>query len=97
MTAIGVSREAYDSSTKMPDDLPVIGFDDIHLSEFTIAPLTTGANIAAQSRQCCIACIIGRGGVPYEANRENETGSGACISLSSRHSSESRIAHFSLR
>jgi DNA-binding LacI/PurR family transcriptional regulator len=41
MTAIGVMREAYDRDIRIPDDLSVVGFDDIHLAEFTIPPLTT--------------------------------------------------------
>jgi LacI family transcriptional regulator len=41
MTAIGVLREAYEQDIKIPDDLSVVGFDDIHLAEFTIPPLTT--------------------------------------------------------
>jgi DNA-binding LacI/PurR family transcriptional regulator len=41
MTAIGVMREAYDRNMKIPNDLSVIGFDDIRLAEFTIPPLTT--------------------------------------------------------
>jgi len=41
MTAIGVLREAYERSIKIPDDLSVVGFDDIRLAEFTIPPLTT--------------------------------------------------------
>jgi LacI family transcriptional regulator len=41
MTAIGVMREAYDHAIKIPDDLSVVGFDDIRLAEFTIPPLTT--------------------------------------------------------
>src|SRR5579863_922405 len=41
MTAIGVMREAYEQNIKVPDDLSVVGFDDIHLAEFTIPPLTT--------------------------------------------------------
>lgn len=41
MTAIGVLREAYEQNIKIPDDLSVVGFDDIHLSEFTIPPLST--------------------------------------------------------
>ena len=41
MTAIGVLREAYEQSIKIPDDLSVVGFDDIHLAGFTIPPLTT--------------------------------------------------------
>jgi LacI family transcriptional regulator len=41
MTAIGVLREAYDQNITVPDDLSVVGFDDIHLAGFTIPPLTT--------------------------------------------------------
>jgi LacI family transcriptional regulator len=41
MTAIGVMREAYGHNIKIPDDLSVVGFDDIRLAEFTIPPLTT--------------------------------------------------------
>jgi len=41
MTAIGVMREAYERKIKIPDELSVVGFDDIHLTEFTIPPLTT--------------------------------------------------------
>jgi LacI family transcriptional regulator len=41
MTAIGVMREAYEQNIKIPDDLSVVGFDDIHLAQFTIPPLTT--------------------------------------------------------
>jgi LacI family transcriptional regulator len=41
MTAIGVMREAYEQGIKIPDQLSVVGFDDIHLTEFTIPPLTT--------------------------------------------------------
>ncbi len=41
MTAIGVLREAYDCGIETPADLSVVGFDDIHLAQFTIPPLTT--------------------------------------------------------
>ena len=41
MTAIGVMREAYDENIEIPDDLSVVGFDDIRLAEFTTPPLTT--------------------------------------------------------
>jgi LacI family transcriptional regulator len=41
MTAIGVLREAYERNIKIPDDLSLVGFDDIRLAEFTIPPLTT--------------------------------------------------------
>lgn len=41
MTAIGVMREAYDHDLKIPNDLSIIGFDDIRLAQFTTPPLTT--------------------------------------------------------
>ena len=41
MTAIGVMREAFEQNIRIPGDLSVVGFDDIHLAEFTIPPLTT--------------------------------------------------------
>lgn len=41
MTAIGVMREAYEQGIRIPDDLSVIGFDDIRLAQFMIPPLTT--------------------------------------------------------
>ena len=41
MTAIGVMRQSYEEGITVPDDLSVIGFDDIRLAQFTIPPLTT--------------------------------------------------------
>jgi len=41
MTAIGVMREAYDQGIKVPQDLSLIGFDDIRLAQFIIPPLST--------------------------------------------------------
>jgi LacI family transcriptional regulator len=41
VTAIGVLHEAYRAGLRVPDDLSVIGFDNIHLTQMTIPPLTT--------------------------------------------------------
>lgn len=41
MTAIGVMRQAYEDGVNIPDDLSVIGFDDIRLAQFITPPLTT--------------------------------------------------------
>ena len=41
MTAIGVMRQAYEQKIRVPEELSVVGFDDIHLTEFTTPPLTT--------------------------------------------------------
>jgi LacI family transcriptional regulator len=41
MTAIGVLRAAYLKNMRVPQDLSVIGLDDIDFAEFTLPPLTT--------------------------------------------------------
>jgi DNA-binding LacI/PurR family transcriptional regulator len=41
MTAIGALRESYQQGVHVPKDLSVVGFDDIHLAQFVIPPLTT--------------------------------------------------------
>lgn len=41
MTAIGVLKAAYHAHVLVPNDLSVIGLDDIHFSEYTLPPLTT--------------------------------------------------------
>jgi len=41
VTAIGVLHAAYRKGMRVPDDLSIIGFDNIHLTQMTIPPLTT--------------------------------------------------------
>ncbi|HMI50825.1 MAG TPA: LacI family DNA-binding transcriptional regulator [Candidatus Saccharimonadales bacterium] len=41
MTAIGVMRKSHEYGLKVPDDISIVGFDDIRLSEFIIPALTT--------------------------------------------------------
>jgi LacI family transcriptional regulator len=41
MTAIGVMRKCYSEKIVVPRDLSVIGFDNIHLSQYILPPLTT--------------------------------------------------------
>jgi DNA-binding LacI/PurR family transcriptional regulator len=41
MTAIGVLHKLYRAGLRVPDDLSVIGFDDIQIAQVTIPPLTT--------------------------------------------------------
>ena len=41
MTAIGVLHKAYRAGLRVPDDLSVIGFDNIHITQMTTPPLTT--------------------------------------------------------
>jgi LacI family transcriptional regulator len=41
MTAIGVLRAAYMEGLRVPQDLSVVGLDDISFAEYTLPPLTT--------------------------------------------------------
>jgi DNA-binding LacI/PurR family transcriptional regulator len=41
MSAIGVQHALFEANLKVPEDFSLIGFDDIHLAEYTIPPLTT--------------------------------------------------------
>jgi DNA-binding LacI/PurR family transcriptional regulator len=41
MTAIGVQHALFEAKLRVPDDFSLIRFDDIHLAEYTIPPLTT--------------------------------------------------------
>lgn len=41
MTAIGVLRAAYMQGLRVPQDLSVVGLDDIDFAEFTLPPLST--------------------------------------------------------
>lgn len=41
LTAIGVMRQSYDEGIHVPQDVSVVGFDDVRLAQFVIPPLTT--------------------------------------------------------
>ncbi len=41
MTAIGVLQRCYRRGIRVPDDLSLVGFDDIAIAAYTIPPLTT--------------------------------------------------------
>ncbi len=41
MTAIGVLHALDETTHKVPEDISVVGFDDIHLAQFMLPPLTT--------------------------------------------------------
>jgi len=58
MTAIGVLHSLYEAKLKVPDDLSLIGFDDIHLAEYTIPPLTTIRMACVDLAQKAVACLL---------------------------------------
>jgi len=41
MTALGVMRKSFEDGISIPQDLSVIGYDDIHLAQFVLPALTT--------------------------------------------------------
>jgi len=41
MTAIGALHALSHTPYKVPDDISIVGFDDIHLAQFMLPPLTT--------------------------------------------------------
>lgn len=41
MLAIGVMHELFRAGLRVPDDISVVGFDDIHMAEMIIPPLTS--------------------------------------------------------
>src|ERR1039458_566514 len=42
MTAIGVLHKAYRAGLRVPDDLSIIGFDNIHMRPYTISTIQNG-------------------------------------------------------
>ena len=61
MTAIGVLHGLYETPYNVPADISVVGFDDIHLAQFVLPPLTTVQvsckNLAAAAVQALRAGI----------------------------------------
>jgi DNA-binding LacI/PurR family transcriptional regulator len=61
MTAIGVLHGLYETPYRVPADISVVGFDDIHLAQFVLPPLTTVQvsckNLAAAAVQALRAGI----------------------------------------
>jgi DNA-binding LacI/PurR family transcriptional regulator len=58
MTAIGVLREAYDRGIVIPGEFSVVGFDDIHLAQFMIPPLTTVQMSQAELSKLAVTALI---------------------------------------
>ncbi|MCE5300855.1 MAG: LacI family transcriptional regulator [Spirochaetia bacterium] len=69
VTAIGVMDEAKDEGIKIPDDLAVIGYDDIYISNLTNPGLTTIRQPIAQMGSQAFDVLIGmiNGTIPYES------------------------------
>ena len=77
MTAIGVLHTLYRAGLRVPDDLSVIGFDDIHIAEVTIPPLTTVQmsrfELARAAVNALRACAEGKDETPQKREYNIQT------------------------
>jgi LacI family repressor for deo operon, udp, cdd, tsx, nupC, and nupG len=64
LSAIGAIRAIFESGRSVPEDVSVVGFDDIHISAFVRPQLTTmqqpAAEIARRATEILISMIQGR-------------------------------------
>ena len=88
MTAIGVLRQAYELGIATPQDLSVVGFDDIPLTQFTIPPLTTVQMSQQRLAQLAFAALFHRAETTLPSGEEYVL----TTSLVLRHSTA--LAHF---
>jgi LacI family transcriptional regulator len=54
MTAIGALHALYRTPLKVPQDISIVGFDDIHLAQFMLPPLTT---VQMSCRSLAVAAV----------------------------------------
>lgn len=76
MTAIGVQHALFSARLKVPDDISLIGFDDIHLAEYTIPPLTTVRMSCKDLAQRAVRSLLSHlkpGEIRTEADRRIST------------------------
>lgn len=60
LTAIGVQHALFEAKLKVPEDFSLIGFDDVHLAEYTIPPLTTVRMSCKELAQAAAASLVSR-------------------------------------
>jgi LacI family transcriptional regulator len=60
MSAIGIIRALQDLKMKVPDDVSVIGFDDIEAAAFTVPRLTTVRQPLAEMGRIAAQCVLNR-------------------------------------
>jgi len=72
MTAIGVLRAAYLEGLRVPQDLSVIGLDDIDFAEFTLPALTTICLSRAELARAAFEALRQQAENPNDPNRKRE-------------------------
>jgi DNA-binding LacI/PurR family transcriptional regulator len=74
LTAIGVLHRAYDGGLRVPQELSVVGFDDILLAEYTQPALTTVAVPRAEIGKAAFQALWDMIGNPAAGGREYRLG-----------------------
>lgn len=72
MTAIGVLRAAYLQGLRVPQDLSVVGLDDVDFAEFTLPPLTTIRLSRADLAQAAFEALRQQAEVVDEQKKQRE-------------------------
>jgi LacI family transcriptional regulator len=72
MTAIGVLRAAYMEGLRVPQDLSVIGLDDVDFAEFTLPPLTTIRLSRADLARAAFEALRQQAEDPNDPNMQRE-------------------------
>src|SRR3569833_2090483 len=71
MTAIGVLHGLHRTTHEVPDDISVIGFDDIQLTQFVLPPLTTVQMSCKHLASAAIQAL--RAGIEPGMSQANQT------------------------
>ena len=72
MSAIGVMRQAYDYGITVPQDLSVVGFDDIRLAQFMSPPLTTVQMSQTELAKLAFRALMNEVGREFPAPKGSE-------------------------
>ena len=71
MTAIGALHALYRTTHRVPDDISVVGFDDIHFAQFVLPPLTT---VQMSCKSIAAAAVEGlRAGIEADHPKHGKT------------------------
>jgi DNA-binding LacI/PurR family transcriptional regulator len=57
MTAIGVLHALYKTGARVPEDMSVIGFDDVNFAQFTLPPLTSVQMSRRELARCAVQAL----------------------------------------
>ena len=70
MSAIGMIRALADAKIRVPEDVSIVGFDDIQAAEFTIPRLTTVRQTLSEMGRIAAQCVLQRIQRPEASQRE---------------------------